>query len=145
METETDDPVSEPNNAIECSNKCPMIEDAQCSSASTADVVVGIECNSGITVLIDNSRKNCDSSTNGVSKGSLLNNNNDLTIGFVDDDDELNDANGLTTIIDMDFKHSSIDDIDGGCDESQTQNGLYNIHLHIYFTQTLEYLCHKFC
>lgn len=119
---ETDDPVSESNNATECSNESPMFEDAECSSASNANVVFDVENNPGTTVLIDNSHKNCDSSTNGVSKGSILN-NNDLAIGFVDDDDELNDANGLT-IIDNDSKHLSIDDIDGGNDELNTENGL---------------------
>lgn len=112
---ETDDPVSDPNES-------PMIEDPECLSASKADVMVDVESNSGITVLIDNSRKNCDSSTNGVSKGLILI-NNDSTIGFVDDDDELNDANGLTKI-DNDSQLSSIDGIDGGNYEPKTENGL---------------------
>lgn len=120
---ETDDPVLESNNATESSNESPTIEDAACSSASRADIVKDVvESNPGITVLIDNSRKNCDSSSNSTSKGSILN-NIDLTIGFVDDDDELNDAIGLTRI-DNDSKHLLIDEFDGGNDEPKTENGL---------------------
>lgn len=119
---ETDIPISKPNNATKCSNESPMIEDAECSSASKTGVVFDVECNPGITVLIDNSRKNCDSSTNDVSKSSILN-NNDLAIGFVDDDDELNDANGLI-LSDNDSKPLFIDDIDGGNVEPKTEYGL---------------------
>lgn len=81
------------------------IENVNCMTASKPDVV-DMEDKSITNPLID-SRKNCDRSSGDLGNKRSILNNNDLAIGFVDDDDETNDAIALNHTINNDGGQSN--------------------------------------